>query len=790
MRRCSLLLLALPLLAAAQYATSPAEERYAYARVHLPGPHALPALWDAGADDHALRWTSAGVETVLPHWGIEQLRQHGFTVDVLLPDMAAYSSERLRLSTIPSLTATDPRHFRLGSMGGFYRLEEIEEEFARMQQFFPAAVAGPDTLGFSVEGRPIVGYRFTLGDTPEALPAVLYTALHHAREPGGVTTLVYFLWSLLERAATGDEEALYLLRHRLLYVVPVVNPDGYAFNQASRPEGGGMWRKNRRRNPDGSFGVDLNRNYGPATFWDAPNQGSSTNPRSDVYRGPAPFSEPEIQAIQRLCLNYPFRIAVNYHTYSNLLIYPYSARDSETPDSTLYRLFCAEATRWNLYSCGRDLQTVGYSARGVSDDWMYDTTDGKPKTIALTPEVGTPLDGFWPPAERILSHARENLWLNLQAAWSAGANLRPLLSSIEWGTPLRLWLQICNIGVSPLTDTASVRLRPLSEGISLAPDSVLLTTATPGSCQSLRWELTLHRPWNNGDSAGIEVQLLQHGVLRRDTLWFRLASPTIHTLFATAADTALWQLDGWGPVFDPQLGGWTLTESPVGNYPDSATLYATLRRPLLLDSQSRATLEFWARWSLEANYDFALVEASPDSGRTWIPLRSERMKPGLGLPGSRQNRGSWGFDGNFPLWTVQRCDLSAFAGRPLLLRLGLLSDPAFSFDGFSVAQIRVFEFPPKTPSGVERSETAAHSAKLFPNPLPRGGELFVQLPVTGLEFARAAIVTPLGHQLWSGTLPLSDGIGSLRLPAELASGVYVVRLWGGGRLFSAWFVLF
>lgn len=264
-------------------------QTYVYARIAGDSRPLLPSLWDAGADDHALRRTPYGVETILPRWGVDSLQSWGFTVEVLIPDMELFYAERLRLSSEPPRMPSDPRNFRYGSMNGFYRLEEIFREFARMQEFFPQAVAGPDTLGFSVEGRPILGYRFSLTHRPDAAPAVLYTALHHAREPGSVTVLVYFLWWLLERAAAGDPEALFLLQNRLLYVVPVLNPDGYTFNEEQRPNGGGMWRKNRRPNPDGSFGVDLNRNYGPLSFWDAPKRRLLTKPPIRGISGTSAF---------------------------------------------------------------------------------------------------------------------------------------------------------------------------------------------------------------------------------------------------------------------------------------------------------------------------------------------------------------------------------------------------------------------------------------------------------------------------------------------------------------------
>lgn len=756
-------------------------QTYVYARIAGDSRPLLPSLWDAGADDHALRRTPYGVETILPRWGVDSLQSWGFTVEVLIPDMELFYAERLRLSSEPPRMPSDPRNFRYGSMNGFYRLEEIFREFARMQEFFPQAVAGHDTLGFSVEGRPILGYRFSLTHRPDAAPAVLYTALHHAREPGSVTVLVYFLWWLLERAAAGDPEALFLLQNRLLYVVPVLNPDGYTFNEEQRPNGGGMWRKNRRPNPDGSFGVDLNRNYGPLSFWDAPNAGSSQNPRSEVYRGPAPFSEPELQAIRTLLQRYPFRIALNYHTYSNLLIYPFAALERESPDSLLYRLFAAEATRWNLYSTGRDIQTVGYSARGVSDDWMYDTSDGgKPKVLAMTPEVGTILDGFWPPMERLLAQARETLWLNLQAAWSAGANVRPLFFTASWHPTPLLWLQCCNIGTAP-SESTTLSLRLLRPGLQPASDSTIaLPPLLPAECRRLSWEYAPLPTWVNGDSLIVEILAVQDGVPRRDTIALPWGQPTVLPLFTSAEMAHLWELNGWASAYDSTLMTWTLKSPLAETYPDSASLYATLRTPISIPSNSRALLELWARWSIEANYDVATVEISTDGGTSWQWLKSERMKRGLGLRGSRQEENSWGWDGHFPLWFPQRFDLTPFAGRKVLLRFGLLSDPAIGFHGVSVAQVRLLIFERAASSVSEKLPDT--SPRLFPQPARRGNALYVQLPESVDGSIAASLFSSVGSQITTCTLPVAGGMGTLLLPAQLSPGLYFLHFqWGAQR---------
>ena len=88
-----------------------------------------------------------------------------------------------------------------------------------------------------------------------------------------------------------------------------------------------------RDNDDSGFfepdndGVDLNRNYGYE--WGHDDEGSSAFPGSDTYRGPSPFSEPETQAMKFLCaITMIFKLALNFHSYGNLVVYPWGFNDS------------------------------------------------------------------------------------------------------------------------------------------------------------------------------------------------------------------------------------------------------------------------------------------------------------------------------------------------------------------------------------------------------------------------------------------------------------------------------
>ena len=76
------------------------------------------------------------------------------------------------------------------------------------------------------------------------------------------------------------------------YVVWIQNPDGY--NHVFEEDN--MWRKNKHLNHDGTYGVDLNRNY--PFGWSFSCAGSTTT-TSQTYKGPQASSEPETRMKQQ-----------------------------------------------------------------------------------------------------------------------------------------------------------------------------------------------------------------------------------------------------------------------------------------------------------------------------------------------------------------------------------------------------------------------------------------------------------------------------------------------------------
>lgn len=357
-------------------------------------------------------------------WEITQIRQLKLKVEILIPDMTTYYRERNLMlcesEKVAKTTLALPFGFNYGSMAGFLTTAETALELDSMYMEYPNLVTPKVNIGNTIEGRPI--WMVKISDNPtidENEPEALFTGVHHAREVITVTQSIYFMQYLLENYGT-DPAITYLLQNRELYFIPIVNSDGYFYNETTDPLGGGMWRKNRRDNGDGTFGIDLNRNYG--FQWGFDDLGSEPFTNSERYRGTAPFSEPETQVMRAFCASRQFKTALNTHSYGRLLLYPWGYELNPCPDEALFNLRGGLMTQFNFYTYGQS-PAVLYAVNGEANDWMYGEEILKPKIMAMTSETGDMNDGFWPLQNRILPLCEEMLPLLLDNAWFAGEYL-------------------------------------------------------------------------------------------------------------------------------------------------------------------------------------------------------------------------------------------------------------------------------------------------------------------------------------------------------------------------------
>ncbi|MFG0251358.1 MAG: M14 family metallopeptidase, partial [Phycisphaerales bacterium JB038] len=258
-------------------------------------------------------------------------------------------------------------------------------------------------IGESVLGEQIHGFSIASAAGPTDKPAILFNGTQHAREWISPATVMFIADQLVQGYGV-DPQVTALIDTCDFHIVPVVNPDGYEYSRSSQR----LWRKNRQYNSDGSRGVDNNRNWGFAWGGD----GSSGSPGSETYRGTAPFSEPENQAMRDFILAHPEIVAhIDYHSYSQLILSPWSYFEGEPdePDRTLFRTLNAametaiEARHGKGYHSGPGGMTL-YLASGVAPDWSY----GERGILAWTVELrDTGQYGFLLPPSQIIPTGEE-----------------------------------------------------------------------------------------------------------------------------------------------------------------------------------------------------------------------------------------------------------------------------------------------------------------------------------------------------------------------------------------------
>ena len=165
-----------------------------------------------------------------------------------------------------------------------------------------------ESIGKTWEDRDIIAVSITKDvKTNRDKPALFFTGTIHAREWIGIELSLYFAKYILEHIDY-DPQLNALLDRATLYMVPCANPDGFEYSRNHFS----FWRKNRRRNGDGSFGVDLNRNF---DIGFTPNKDTTSN----VYSGPHAFSEPETAALRDFVIDHKnITIALDYHSQGNV----------------------------------------------------------------------------------------------------------------------------------------------------------------------------------------------------------------------------------------------------------------------------------------------------------------------------------------------------------------------------------------------------------------------------------------------------------------------------------------
>ncbi|WP_240197103.1 M14 family metallopeptidase [Nonomuraea lactucae] len=315
--------------------------------------------------------------------------------------------------------------------GGYTVFKSYSEPGGIADQLRAIANANKDivklqSLGKSVKGQDILAVKVsTLARAlPDGLkPATLYSATQHARE--WIATQVDM--RLLKYVVANKASLRDLLNRTELWFVPVANPDGYDFTFT---EGNRLWRKNLRdNNGDGKItsgdGVDPNRNFPTNFHYDE--EGSSSIPSSETYRGTGPASEPETRAMDGLLKRVGFEMQLNYHSFGPLLLYPLGVQiATETADNPIYETLSGTDAKPAIPGFDPDLGAELYTTNGDTNDQAHFQYG----TLSWTPELNEGCDGcgFVFPDDEALVQAEfeKNIPFALDVAKSAVNPVEPV----------------------------------------------------------------------------------------------------------------------------------------------------------------------------------------------------------------------------------------------------------------------------------------------------------------------------------------------------------------------------
>ncbi len=652
---------------------------------------------------------------------VEQLGNIGFQPKVLISDMADFYEKRAikelpkaREALQKAKTAAIyknaeagqdlgcskdgfpvPQNFELGSMGGFTTYQEMLDELDQMRSLYPnliTARAPTSNNKTTIEGRSV--FYVKLSDNPdidENEAEVLYTGVHHAREPLGMMNQLYYMWYLLENYAT-DQKVRNIVDNTELYFIPVVNPDGYLYNQQTNPNGGGMWRKNRRNNGNGTYGVDPNRNYGYQ--WGLNNTGSSPNPSSDTYRGTGPFSEPETQMMRDFVQSHNFVNAFNNHSYSNLMLRPWGYTTGTHAEEELYDELSEQMCWDNRYHYGNGNEVI-YPVNGEADDWFYGVED----ILTWTPEIGSAAEGgFWPNPSYIVSQCDRQMKMSLILASSA-ANYGVLNDLTPYG--LDAQNPTLNFSVEHLSNIDGAFTVSVSSSspyvTAIANPTMSTSTLTQANFANVSTGITIAANTPSGTAITFDV-VLNNGTydIHTSTITKAYNIPTL--VSDNGANLNNWTSSGgWGVTNSTGYSGSnSIADSPSGNM-STATRTLTLSSPLDLSNIQAPVLEYYTKWDISRLFDFVQIEVSTN-GSSWSELCGTYTKPGAspdnvwggnGTPDQPTGEGL--YDGFQKEWVREEIDLSGYAGvNSLYIRFKADGDTeraqldGFYFDNFTV----------------------------------------------------------------------------------------------------------
>jgi carboxypeptidase T len=768
MKKFLLVLLFAPLAISAQGHT----QKYHRAKITYRTVENLRKLEAAGlAMDHGIHKPGYSLISDFSDSEIQAARNLGIPVEIEIEDVQRmYANQNAKridemspensVCNNTPIDYTTPFNFATGSMAGYYTYTEMLEQLDNMRALRPDLISQKADVGsfLTLEGRALQWVKIT--KNPESIntrPQVLYTAVHHAREPISLSETIFYMWYLIENYDT-DPQVKYIVDNTELYFIPVVNPDGYVYNYTTNPNGGGMWRKNRH-NFDGVYGVDNNRNYdywingdSAQSVWNT--LGVSADINSQVYPGTSAFSEAETQAVKFFVEDHNFKIAINAHTHGDLFLYPYGYDlNVPSPDDGYFKKISALMVSNNNLT--NEIASALYAASGDSDDFMYGQTFGHEKIFAFTPEIGT---SFWPSESQIVPLSNKMMHTNLTAARLVlnYANLTDTSPEYMGSTAVvDATFELSRYGLGG-SGNFTVGINPVSSNIVGVGTEFQASNMLVSDTVNANIPLQIAPGTSSGDLIIFEY-LIDNGAYIDRKLITKRFGQSLNIISDSGNTVSPTWVGNWGITTEAFVSApSSITDSPNNFYTNNQSKNIRLANPINLAGISGGTVTFAAKWDLEGNYDITAFEVSTNGGISWIPQCGKYTRIVDNKPvytGTQSN------------WVNEEISLSEYVGQSIMVRFRLTSDEAQTYDGFYFDDFKVNTVQSSV-LGVSGEQVSSFG--IYPNPVH--DELHINTQKEGYAIE---IYNMVGQILVSK--PDNDGAQNLDV-SPLPSGVYLIAV--------------
>ena len=730
------------------------ETVYSQVLVNVEKTNEIQRLVDLDFDiDHYERVGQGQISFFATTKDIEKLTFYGFSFDLSISNFLEYYTEQLALDAenIRQIRRGEntANGFDLGSMGGFYTFQEVENTLDEMRTEYPNLITPKVSIGTSVEGRPI--WMVKISDNPEineGEPAAYFDGLHHAREPLSMATNINFMFWLLENYET-NTAVQYLVNQRELYFVPVVNPDGYVYNELTNPNGGGLWRKNRKPSGSGCFGVDLNRNYSFEFAHDS--SCASDDPCSNTYHGDGPFSEPETAAVRDfLALTQP-KTGFSIHSTAGVYLMPYGYNTSP-PDFEIYSEWASAFLNEADYAYGVTFQMIGYTSCGTTRDYLH--SEG---IYGWTPEIGG--SGFWPQPSTIFDLVGENVRPMFYQSWLAGAYLdvqdHYQIGDAIPGSTFEFVVEVKNIGVGDTSINSSVILTASDPRVQVPTANgygdILPRTRQSNSLSPFVISID---PSFNEPSFDLTITTIQDGA-PNETAVVTIYMGAKDTLFSDDAENgaAAWVASGngipWSTVSDDSFSGLQcFGDSNGGNSVNNTTNYFSLSQTIDLTATLNPRVSFACKHSIEAG-DIVRFQASVNGGNTWETLKTFQLNEA---------------------WFIASIDLSAYQSFSNVgFRFEMQTDNFIPSDGFYFDDFEITDYNLEVLNNDEMKGLS--EVKISPNPF----ENTLSIVAVSEDYLDIKIFDSHGRKLKFSLENGNNGNFIVGLE-ELTTGVYYIKI--------------